>query len=45
MNILSIDFISILMNSGLVFILCRSRRTFRKAHVLFTEKMRRRGRP
>lgn len=44
MNILSIDFISILMISGLTFIQCKGRRTFHKAYVLLTEKMRKRGR-
>jgi hypothetical protein len=40
MNILSIDFINILMISGLMLILYRSRRTHQKTHVLLTEKVR-----
>ena len=45
MNILSIDFFKILIINSLMLILYKSRRTFRKAHVLLTEKMRKRGRP
>jgi preprotein translocase subunit YajC len=40
MNILSFYFISILMMSGLMIILYRSRKTFQKAHVELTEKSR-----
>jgi|GEM_PF-1220916 len=45
MNIFFIDFISILMISGFMFISCKGRRIFQKAHVLLTVKMRKRGRP
>jgi len=44
MNILSIDFISILMISGLMFTLYSGRKTFRNAYVLRPEKFRKRGR-
>ncbi len=44
MNILSINFISILTISGLMFTLCSARKTFQKVHVLLTEKMQKRGR-
>ena len=45
MSILSIDFISVAIISGLMFILYKNRRTFQKAHALLIEKMRKRGRP
>ena len=44
MNILSIDFISMLMMSGLMFTQYRIRKTFHWVRVLVTEKIRKRGR-
>jgi hypothetical protein len=44
MNILSINFISMLMVSGLMITRYRSRKTFHRARVLLTEKIRKRGR-
>jgi len=40
MNILSIDFMSTLMISGLMFILYRGHKTLQKAHIVLTEKIR-----
>ena len=38
MTNLSIEFLKILLTSGLMFTLCAGRKTFRKARVLITEK-------
>ena len=45
MNILSINFINILITSGLMFILCESRKTLNKVYVSLPEKIRKRSRP
>ena len=45
MTNLSIEFLKILMTSGLIFAQYRGRKTFQKARVLITEKMRKTGRP
>jgi hypothetical protein len=43
-NILSIDFVSALIISGLMFTLFRGRKTFQKVHVLLTEQMQKKRR-
>ena len=45
MTNLSIEFLKILMTSGLIFAQYRGRKIFQKASVLITEKTRKTGRP
>jgi hypothetical protein len=45
MNILSINFINILITTGLMFILSEGRKTVQKVYVLLPEKIRKKNRP
>jgi len=45
MNILSINFINILITAGLMFILYKGRKTLHKVYVLLPENIRKRSRP
>jgi len=45
MNILSINFINILITAGLLFILFEGRKPLQKVHVLLPVKIRNRNRP
>lgn len=45
MNILSINFINILITAGLMFVISEGRKTLQKVYVLLPEKIRKRNRP
>ena len=45
MNILSINFINILITAGLMFILSEGRKALQKVYVLLPEQIRKKNRP